>query len=465
MSLVNDIPKLIEQWKDLSCHFQYNGCLFDIYEGELLPQVLEDLKKQLSEKSFDTVKHRVAPINLLQKINDKLSKIYVRPPVRSIIDGKKRDQNSLGELLRVSQFDTRMHDANEFFNLFKGVWVEPYLDRGIPRVRPLPADRFFVYSNDSVDPTRPTHLVKVMGLDENKKTVFYGYTAGEFCIFNSDGEVLRPLMAKVGNEDGVNAYGVLPGVYINRSRYNLIPKPDTDTLPLTKLIPVLLSDCNFAIMFQSFSIIYGIDVDDENLKMSPNAFWRFKSDQTKETKPEVGILKPEVDTDKVMNFVKGLIALWLQTRGIRPGAIGDLTSENAASGIAKMIDESDTTEDRKRQISYFAPKDSELLELMVNHMLPVWKSDQLLDLDAAFNGDNYKIATEFPEQHPLVDEKAAAETEALKLETGLTTRKRALKVLNPDLSDEQIDGLLAEIEKEKPLVLGKPPVSPSVPKE
>jgi hypothetical protein len=267
-------------------------------------------------------------------------------------------------------------------------------------------------------------------------------------------------MAAAGNPDGVNEYGVLPGIYINRSRHSLTPKIDTDTLNMTKLIPVLLADCNFATMFQSFSIIYGIDVNDENLKMAPNAFWSFKSDPSRESQPQIGVLKPEVDTDKVLGLVKAELAMWLESKGIKPGSVGTMTVDNAASGIAKMIDESDTTEDRKKQVSIFAPRDAECLELIINHMMPVWRNDPMFNADISLFGEGYDITTEFPEQKPIVDEGVATDTEIKKLNAGLTTKKRAIKKLNPTMTDDAVDELLSEIAQDQSPKPPQPNVMP-----
>lgn len=459
MALREDIPKLIEAWRGHDSTLKHNEVLFSISEGELLPHVLADLKRQLSENSFERIKHRVPPINILIRIVDKLSKIYIRPPIRTIIGGKKRDQKALDELVKSLNYNVAMSEANVFFNTFKNTWVEPFLYKGKPSIRSIPSDRFFVYSNDKVDPTKPTHFVKIMGLDQEKKhTVFYGYTADEFLIFDSSGRVFDDLMLMNENPEGINYYGCLPGVYINRSRHWLTPKIDTDTLNMTKLIPVLLADCNFATMFQSFSIIYGIDVNDENLKMAPNAFWSFKSDPSRETQPQIGVLKPEVDTDKVLSLIKAELAMWLESKGIKPGTVGSMTVENAASGIAKMIDESDTTEDRKKQVSIFAPHDAECLELIINNMLPIWRNDPNFIADIPLFGLDYQVSTEFPEQKPIVDEGAATDTEIKKINAGLTTKKRAIKKLNPDMTDDEIESLMMEIESEKQ----PSPVTPDV---
>lgn len=452
MGLRQDVPKLVKYYKDNTDFFDHNAKLFDVSEGNLLPLILKDLKKQLSENSYEQIQHRVAPINVMNKVVSKLSTIYSKPPNRSVVGGKKRDNTALGELIRVMEYDTAMADANAFVNTFKSTWIEPFLDEGMPRLRSIPSDRFFVWSNNTVDPTRPTHLIKLMGVDsETKAVIFYAYTADEFLVFDSQENIRSEIMASIGNPAGVNEYKVLPGVYVNRSKYCLMPMPDTDMLAMTKLIPILLSDCNFALMYQAFSIVYGIDVDDQNLKMAPNAFWRFKSSPTAagDVKPEVGVLKPQVDSDKVLNLVQAEVAMWLDSKGIKAGSVGKIMADDSVSGVAKMIDEADTTEDRKRQVSVFSPKDSRLLELVINNMIPVWKRDPAFKLEVTFLGQAYRVSCDFPEQLPVVDEGATTDAEVKKLTAGLTTRELSIKKLNPDMTDEEVQELIAKIDAER----------------
>jgi len=76
-SELESIKAHIEDHKGVLTH---NNMLFNIMEGDLLTFVLADLKQQLSARSFEIVKQRVAPINVLIKIVDKLSQIYINSP-------------------------------------------------------------------------------------------------------------------------------------------------------------------------------------------------------------------------------------------------------------------------------------------------------------------------------------------------------------------------------------------------
>ena len=459
MSLIKDIPMLLELYKSHQERLGHNERLFNIYEGELLPYVLEDLKNQLSPQAYEQIKHRVPPINTLKRLVDKLSKIYAKSPVREVEPKTDKEKKVLEFYTESYEINTNMSLANEFFNLFKYTLVEPYLDRGVPKLRTVPSDRFFVYSNDPVNPLRPTHLVKIMGTYKDnttgkEHTVFYGYTDAEFYIFNDKEEVMTDQMFKIyGTVDlktfGKNPYGRIPAVYINRSKHCLIPKCDTDTLQMTKLLPILLSDINFALMYQAFSIIYGIDIDEQKMQMSPNAFWRFKSDATNpDAKPQVGVIKAEVDSDKALSAIKAQLQFWLESRNIKPGAMGTLTVDNAASGIAKALDEMDTSEDRQKQVPYFINAEKELWDLTINYLHPVWMKDPFFQYRVAL-AKGMTVKTAFAEQRPMVDTSKVIDDQIKMIDKGMQSKAGGLKEIYPDMTEDQITERLQEADDER----------------
>lgn len=441
--------KVIEVEFEKQVHrLSHQATLYDIYEGNLLEYVLHDLKSQLSPRSFEQARHRVAPINILRRVIDKLAKLYSSPPVRTI---EPRRAQPMLEFYEFSyDINTAGGLANEYFNLFKNCALEPFLDvRNVPRLRVIPSDRFFCFSTSETDPMEMTHFVKLMGskkVDGTEKQILHVYTDTDFAITDSKGKVIDSLMAE-RDLDGSNPYGKIPFAYQVRSRTTLNPPLDTDTLCMTKLFPILLTDINYATMFASFSVLYGIDIDEENLVMAPNAFWRLKSDPTTTNKPEIGSIKPEVDTEKVISLIQTQLAMWLQSKNIRPGSVGDASTENFASGISKMVDEMDTVEERQKQIPYFKSLEESLWDLTINHLHPVWS--QLPDylLKQQFPPGAY-VNVEFKEQLPIQNRDMIVNTLIKELQHGLTTKKIAVSKLNPELEDDDIDEILAEVEKE-----------------
>lgn len=449
MGLVQDAKMLAEEVQKKSSLLEHNCKLYNIYEGDLLTYVLEDLAAQLSPRTYATIKYRVAPINVLRKLVEKLSKIY--PGVEREIDPDTQPNEAFFQFYLDSMNpNVTMGQANENFNLYKNTLVEPYMDMGKPKLRTLPSDRFIVHSTDPVNPLRMTHLVKIMGKYQDgdvEKKILYMYTDEEFLITDEQGKVNQQLMRLYENS-GQNQYGKIPGIYINRSRSQLTPIPDTDTLQMTKMIPILLTDLNFAVMFQSFSTIYTIDVDMTNITQSPNAIWNLKSDKSSDKSPTVGTIKPEVDIDQVINMLQFQLAFWMNTRNIKPGSIGALTKENFASGISKMVDEMDTSEDREKQTEYFAQAEQELWDLVLNHMHPVWITDP------SFAGPRVlspvtSVKAKFCEQKPLQDESQAIKDAAYAYEHGLKTLEDAVKMANPDLDEDEVPKYIAQIKADR----------------
>jgi len=151
-----------------------------------------------------------------------------------------------------------------------------------------------------------------------------------------------------------------------------------------------------------------------------------------------------VDTDKVLNLLQAQISLWLHSRNIRPGAIGQLTADSAASGVAKIIDEMDTSEDRQKQIAYFVEAECRLWDLVFNSLHPVWFRD--LEFEMKMKPTiGLKVVTKFPEQRPMVDESKMLDDQIKKIEKGLESPRGALKALNPDWTDSELDAKLVEI--------------------
>ena len=402
------LSKHIEECKPL---LEHNKDLICILEGDLLRFVEAHLDSELSPEAYKRAKPRIPPINVLKKIIDKLSRIYQKNPRRVVVDGSPADEELLSwyeEQLNVNQ---KWNIGNEYFNTFKNCLMQPFYDPGQakPKLRAIPNDRFVAWTTNRVDETIPTHIALPAGTrikkDENSRKermaeIFWVWTADEFVVMDADGDLDRQAMAAMGNPEGLNPFGVLPFTYVNRSHNFLVPPMDTDTKRMSVLVPALLGDLNYAVKFQAFSMIVGINVDDENIAIDPSAFLSFKSDATVEGQPSVQTIKPEVDIDQVIRLIGAELSMWLNSRGIRPGTIGTATPEGMASGISKIVDESDISEERERQVEFFQQAEQEFWGTLLKRMHPIWVSQGLVENRTMFS-ENAKVEVEFAEQLPL----------------------------------------------------------------
>lgn len=453
----NELDSIIDHTLAQADLFAHNEEIFNIYEGDLLTYVERDLAACFTKKAFDRIRPRIAPINVLQKIVDKLSQIYQETPVRVIDGGTEQDKELVGWYEKKMRVNQKMNIGNEFFNMFKNTLIQPFVDpkTKLPGLRSIPSHQFTVWSKDRVNPVNPTAVIICAGkysYGGTAKRVFHIYTDDEFLIVDEDKNILREKMAELENPDGINPFGKIPFVYVNRSMNLLIPIPDTDVCKMTKIIPILISDLNYAVMYQAFSIIYGINVEDKNLEMNPSAFWSLKGDKTVDQKPEVGIIKPQVDITQVLSLIQAELVFWLETKGVKAGSIGTLDAQNFASGLSKIIDELDTVGHRKKQVEFFKTAEWQLWDLLLHYMHPYWVSKGMIDTRAMFTSTAY-VETSFQEQVPLVRRSDLVASQKSEVEARFTSRRRAIKRLNPEMTEEQIDELLEEIDEERGVVV------------
>lgn len=435
--------EIIKYVRDNANYLGRNAEIYDIYRGNLLPYVKKVMEKSLSENYFKKIEHRIIPVNTLERYIKKVASAYENPPKR--ICSKESDQQVLDFYVKEFGLNNKGMIADQYSHLFKGYSWEPFIDNGKPKLRVLPYDRFLPYSENTVDPTVETIFIKIMGermVGDKKKQVYYTYSDSEIDAFTEDGETYA---SALDGNDGENLYNIIPFVYGNRAENELIPVQDSDMLEMSKIVSVILSDLSGAILFQCFSIIYGIDLDVENAVMSPNALWNFKSDSTTDKQPSLGTIKPEADIDKVMNFVISTFVLWLETKGIRVGSIGNVDSGNIASGISKIIDEMDVYKVVKESITHFQRDEKELWKKMINIHNEWLASGQIKGLPLLSSDFDPEIV--FPEPQPKRARKDLIEEKKMEVDAGFKSKRRAIMELNPEMDEQELELELAEMEE------------------
>ncbi len=451
------LEQLAELIKSKSEYLRYNQMIFDIYRGKLLDYVEDRLKASLSGEALKYALDRVAPINVLRRIIDKESKLYSSGVSRELTEGfTENDQKVFSFMLEQMKPNRAFSRWNAYTNTFKNGLVGPYLNRhGIPQIRTIPSDRFIPFSTDRIDSHIPTGFAIYIGPytgtyrggKAKGKQLWYAITDHSYVWFTEKGEDVT--LDLNPENDYVNEIGAIPFVYINKDEESILPEQDTDILAMTLLIPVILTDINYAHMFQSFSIVYGINLTDQGMKWGPNSFWSFKSDPGQEGAPTIGTLQPQADIDAGLSLVANEFALWLNTKGIKPGAVGEVNGQNFVSGISKILDEMDTSENRNEQIPYFEDGEAQFWDLTLKKMLPYWmKYEGYKGIRENFSQE-ISVVTKFSEQIPLVRRGQLVSESKAELDAGFTTRRRSLRKLNPTMTETELDALEAELDELK----------------
>ena len=451
------VKDILEHIKDNKEKLEYNENIFDIREGDLLSKLLEQLRIQLTGESSKLAAQRAAPINVLNKIIRKLSTLYANEVTRvATVDGERSeaDQELVDFYSTNRDVNQSFADANGNFNSYKWTTVELFEDveEGILDCRSVPSHQFIAYSDSLVRPTKPTAIVKTMGDRDSdngdgstsKKQVFFIYTDEDFIAVDEDGNVIPQFMRE---NQGENPFGLIPFTYINKSTNILVPKVDTDTLAMTVLIPLLIVDINFAQMYLGMPIIYGINLDMENLKISPNQFWNFKS-ESGENNTELDVLKPDPNIEAMWDNVKAQLTMWLETRDIKPGAIGRLTAENFASGIAKIISEMDTLENRKGQEKYFKKAEIDFWRRLASMHNDLVDAGRIENIGRFSDPENLKVIVSYSEDKVIESRDMKVKRLSTEVKEGFRSRESAIKALNPEMSLDEIKEEMAKIDSE-----------------
>ena len=450
--LIERIDELLTDIKDLDLFYEHNEDMLDIYEGNLLPYVEKMMQDTLDPRYFKLIKHRILPINFTQKIVGKLAKSYGEDPLR-----KCDEQEFIDDMTNRIQTSSKMALAEKYSYLNRGYAIKPKLtNKGKIKADVIPYDKFFVKADDPSDRSMPTVFVEFIGKTERQVVekngqndiididCYIAYTDTEIIGFDKNGTHMVEVAEALGY---INPIGAIPFVYGNRSVSNIVPKQDTDFLKLSKILPLMLSDINGAIMFQCFTLIYGIDVEFNDATMSPNAIWDLSSKSKSEKTAQIGTLQPTVDSDKALTFFKNVLSFWLDSKGIDAGSIMQLESQAMASGLSKAMDELDTTEARKESINYLAQEEKALyilLAKMNNYWIgvPEARDLKLKLVDVKSVEDTIEI--EFKEPMAKLDYTTEIDNSIKMLKDGLSYREKEVKRLSPYMSDEEIDQVFFE---------------------
>jgi len=413
----------------------------DIYEGNLLPYVDSIMRESLSPNYYNAIKDRLLPVNILQRFIDKASNSYSKPPRRtSLIPSSQEFVDYYEDEMSINQSG---QIADTYANMFKGFAWEPYVDKNRkPAIRELAFNSFLVMSDSISSPEEETIFIKFMGNkgDSEDTLLIHVYTDTEFDAFYMGGNEASEYLEKNGGE---NVIGVIPFVYGKRQKNRLLPVLDSDNLKVCKAIPVMLSDAAGAQMFQCFSIMYGININFDNAKIAPNVIWSLKSDNDSDKAPQVGTIKPEADTEKVLSLVTQILSVWLMTKGIRAGSIGTVDGGNTSSGIAKVIDEMDVYEIIKKSQEWFKKDESELWNVKMPLIHNYWIRTGMVDASKVpgLMPDKFdpQISIEFVTPEPMKTRAELIAEIKSEIELGTMTMIQAIKRLHPEYDEAMID--------------------------
>jgi len=439
--IVNE-PSNIERIEHERIRYQmFNGNIREyIYHAIVAEFKLPETVKQLVK--------RIVPLNLIQKIVKKLAMVYRSPPSRSPALDLESDKEFISLYEKETDINAFQKLLNRYFKLSKHAAIESYVnEQGAPALQVLAAHQFTPISDSKIDPTLATYMVKHISWGKDKKSqVHIVWSDAEHYTMDGMGKIIE------SPDEKENPYGVMPIIHVKETLDRLIPVEDDDLVSMQVAICLLLTDLSLGMKYRLWGIIYIIGAKGDKFSFNPNSVLYLPRDSKGEL-PQVGSIRPEFNATEALQMVETLVGMLLSTKSLKPGSVtGNLSTQNASSGIAKMLDEAEVTEDKQDQVAFFIKQERELFAI-VRTQMNIWGEAGMLNslwMPMRLSED-FELQIRFPDMKPVQTEKEIVETESLKLETKLTTHKRAVMSSNPELTEEEADELMIQIAKESKL--------------
>jgi hypothetical protein len=476
------IQELAEYWQKSDDFIQYNHKLLNIYEGQLKKYLEEAIRLEFEdEQQQKELIQRVPTLNVLRSLVDKLSKVYVQPVIRRTDPAY---QAVFDTLLNLIDLDSVMCVVDEMLNLHKACFIEFFTDNGKVHVRAVPIDRAIPYSDNPVNPLRPTATLKLIGRETLKKTdgsytdvdgilnesdretveILLVHTDDFSTVIASGGELPPSIIRKyldsdiVQNDYGVwgvpNDFGRIPMVYINKSKFSLLPKPDNDLYDMTILLPKLLADLNYAVKYASSSMYLAIDLDIKSgTKKRPSSILSVETKKGSTTPGKFDVVKPAVDINPVLSLIQAQLIMWLESRGLKSGSAGK-ASEQRASSLAKIIDSADATAQRLATIKLLTPVEKEIISALVSYYRFA-KIDSILDDPLDIPDSLTLTSIEYSDQRPILSNDDAQKKAEFLWSNQLGTAEQVIKTLNPGWSDTMVREWVAKLPSDPKGVLSE----------
>lgn len=470
-SLINLIPDFLDWIEYNENAIELSAKLHDLYKDQISKHIIEKIRSDVSRISAQNVMiERMVPVNIVPNYINKISNLYEKEPIR--VCEIESDTQIVNELIDYMDFDVVLQQAVETTNLHKRCLIEPYLHDNKPRLRAIPAHKFLPWTDDKIDPSKPTVIIKFMGetkdytdstntkgikLESNDRLIervklFHAWSENEFIIFDSNGALRDDIMREQGLESTENPLKKMPFIYINTDKTELIPDPDESLFRMATTLPLLLSDLNFALKYLSHSILYAVNADPSSFVETgaDSILFLLSHEDNLQATPELHALTPSVDSDKALNLIREQFKMWLDSRGLKTTNNGSVDTENI-SGIAKMIDNVDVTKTVDKLKSLFKNVEYNLWDLIKDFYNEIWIGEIDSNLNTLFT-NKFNLSIEYQDSKPYVDSMQEINKQESLLNLRLVTKKFALQRIYPNMEQKEIEDLIAEAEKLNPYV-------------
>lgn len=460
--------------------------------------VMDALQKEgFKNETIEQMRNRAANISVCRKIVNKLAQTYVGGVERKA--ESENDQVSLDEIVKQVDANGAFKKGDQYRQLFRNALLQIVPRLNTQATREANGEEkyelcFKVLSEweydvveDYYDKTRPMVVVLTDFVEQNQFASTQNLVAGaqgrrSEAVFTYPGnqvdEVIADSAADEGSEDrrfifwsdsyhftcdidgkivespdnNENPIGRLPFVNLAwQQDGHFWAKGGDDVVEGSVLINKKLTDCNFIQFVQGWGqlVIAAKDVPKKLVGGPDNAF--IFDVQANDPSPQVFYATSNPPIESWLRTIELTVAMLLSTNNLSTRNISTkLDSSNPASGVSILIDNSELQGDQKDVQQFFQMREPQAWEIFrLWHQLYYDKQALVTELQDIAPMKSSKIALKFLSVKPPMSDKERLEEMKLRKDLGIATLKDLLKMDNPDLTDEQLDAKLQEVQDEK----------------
>lgn len=465
--------------------------------------VTEMLLKQFDSSTVEQMQYSISNISIAKKIINKLAKVYSHGVERGIT-GSESETEKLQQLADLLKADTKLKTTNKYLKLQRNTlaYVKPceFVKDGETKFKlkliPLSPHLYDVVENynDREEPmavilsnyeetkvervaveaqkegrviNQPLPTPKGNAVDEviadpkedenadHKTFIFWSDNYHFTC--NKKGEFLDKdgmLVYSLGDSEIENPIGELPFEDLAIDRDNSYwAQGGKDLIDGCVLVNSMISNLNHIAVTQGYGQFWmsGTDLPRTVLTGPDKAI--ILEYQEGDPAPQLGYVSASPSLNEIRQGIEMYIALLLTVNNLSTSGVAtQLTGSVAASGIALIIDKSESQEDVQDQQQVFVDAEPGIFR-KASKWIDVLASDN--SLAEEFKGlsladgfeSNYEVV--FGKPQTIISEQEQLANIEKRKDLGLDTMVDLMKKDKPGLSDEQALAKLLEVQKEK----------------
>lgn len=365
---------------------------FDVYRGRQDRYILEKLQNEFSISTVQEMR-KVLSINMTEKIIDELSSIYKNDPDREYGDASDSEKEQIEFLYDEAKFNSRMKQANKYYNLFDDLDILVIPKDGRVQVKPLTKMGYDIIP-DANDPEKAYALVistfdddshasyrnsenitsersdyydrdhinqKIADDDDRKKMLQRLIWWTPEWHFTTDG------FGTIVGEVESNPVERLPIVNIAEEKDNqYFVRRGAGIINFAVEFSTVLSDLANIVKMQGYAqAVVSSTKQPTNLAVGPNKIIFLEQDQAATVQPKFEFVSPNPDIANSLEFLETLLRLFLTSRNIDPKAIsGKLEGQSFSSGVERLLAMIDRFSASQDDLDLFKCAEIEIFDLM-----------------------------------------------------------------------------------------------------